>query len=165
MCSGTFSGEMSWRTRSPLRPSATSANIDAFTDPYLHRAHIVELSPGGEHLVEVRLLRAFHVDDRQAVPTIGDVGVGAGDVETVGVGQGHSRAGDRHGMIGVGEAEDLEALVVGDEGILELDRHGARVLEEGTTVVGFSFPMCNVSHAHHGQALRTRDVDSAAADS
>ena len=56
---------------------------------------VVQRTIGVEKLVELRTLGILHVDNCEPIAAIGDVGVGPGDVEFVGIAERNDGAGNR----------------------------------------------------------------------
>ncbi len=83
--SGTFSGEIIWMARMPLRPSATSAYIEAFTEP-IWTSRVSESAPSAVYFPdEFRFRGIFYVNGGETFRAVGDVEIGAGDVEALGI--------------------------------------------------------------------------------
>ena len=91
---------------------------------------IVELAVGGEVLIEAWAFGVLDIDDGEAVLAVGDIGVGAGDIEFGGVGEADDRTGHGARVERIGEADDFEAVVIGDVSVLKLDGNRSGVAEE-----------------------------------
>ncbi len=93
-------------------------------------ARVVEQSAGIEHLVEPRSFRIFHVDDRESFRAVRHVCVGARDIEPSGISQPDHAARNRRRSIGIADVENLQSVIIRDEGVTKLNRDAMRVAQE-----------------------------------
>ncbi len=114
-----------------------------------HVVGVGEFSAGVEHLVELRLFGPRDVDDGQAFGAVGDVGVGAGDVELPRVAQAQERALHFARVGGLRDVDHVQAVGGGDEGVAELHLYGARVGDgDGRDQARFE----RIGHVEHDDA-------------
>ena len=119
---------------------------------------VIHLAASVEHLIKLRLFGVFDVYDREPVPAIGDIGIGARDVELVRVAQAHHRLRQCTRMLGIRKAHDFHPIVIGDKGVEKLDRHGARILQESARKLAHQPRLLRLLHIHHGQSARGADI-------
>src|SRR5580704_11280956 len=98
--------------------------------PHFHVIDIVELTVGGEKLIEFWGSGNFHVNNGDALLASGDVSVGAGDVDVSGIGEWNESVGDNFGLSEIGDIEDFHAVAIHYECVAELNRYGSGVVQD-----------------------------------
>jgi len=76
------------------------------------------------------LIGLFNVDNGQTFRAVCNVGVGAGEIESLRAPQWNRCGGDGNRSGGIGDIEYFQTVRVSDEGITELDCNGSRFTKE-----------------------------------
>ena len=73
----------------------------------LHRPRVAERATGIEHLIDEWSLRIFHIDNRESLRTVRDVGVSARDIQSAGMMEADGRTRNRDRPRRLGKIDNL----------------------------------------------------------
>ena len=110
------------------------------------------------------MLGLLDVDDRHSLFSRGNVGVGARDVDVARIGKRHQRARDNSRLIQRGHVENLQPLLIDDEGVAELDVDALRIDERGGADFGGDARLQRIIEIHDNQAAVAKNVGVDAGD-
>ncbi len=147
--------------RKPFLPSAMIGEGARGGHAELDVARVIERALGGEDLVDLRMLRFFHVDDDESLLAAGHVGVGAGDVDVARVFERHAGALNQARVRQRGDIQNFQSLAIHDEGVAELDGDALWIDEIGRADFRFHFrrdtdSRCSLPPGHGRKECRRR---------
>ena len=73
----------------------------------LYLVRVVQLATGSEQLVQSRMFRFFHVNNRKSIFSVSDVRIGPRHINIVRVSEGNRSAADKASLFGRGDVDDF----------------------------------------------------------
>ena len=128
----------------------------------LDGAGVVQLAAGVEYLVNLRVLGILDLNDGEAVWAVCDIGISAGEIESIGAAEFDGGGLDWDGVFGVGNIEDFEAFVISYECVAELDGDGAGIGEPAAGYLTNYAGIEGIAYIDNDEAFRCAYIEAMA---